>query len=103
MNSSRHSISVNKYVMFAVVLIVLLGGAYGGFYFTKQHYVDKESSEQAKNQENLICEARIQKGKTGDVKSEYFIFEQSVKQGDCEKYIDYKNLPDDTESVWLGF
>jgi len=89
--------------LFAVVLVVLIGGAYGGYYSTTQHYVNKESNEQFRNQENLICEARIQKGKTGDVKSEYFIFEQSAKQEDCEKYIDYKNLPDDTESVWLGF
>lgn len=103
MNASKYSISVNKYVMFAVVLIALIGGAYGGFYFTKQYYVNKESSEQAKSQENLICEARVQKGKTGDVKSELFIFEQSAKEEDCQKYIEYKNIPDDTETFWLGF
>ena len=89
--------------MFVVVLAALISGACGGYYFTKQHYVNKESSEQAKSQENLICEARIQKGKTGDVESELFIFEQSAKEEDCQKYIEYKNIPDDTETFWLGF
>lgn len=89
--------------MFVVVLVALIGGAYGGYYFTNQHYVNKESNEQLKNQEDLICQSEIRKGKKGDVKSEYFIFENSAKQEDCERFIEYKNLPDDTESVWLGF
>ena len=48
-------------------------------------------------------QARVQRGKTGDVKSDYFIFERSEKEDDCKKFIEYKNIPDDTEGFWLGF
>jgi hypothetical protein len=58
------------------------------------HYRAKESARLAQEEEtdpkNLICEARAQRGETGDVKSDYFIFERSAKQEDCEKFIDYK-------------
>lgn len=100
---NQNTINVNKYILVAVIVIALVGGAFGGYYYTNKHYETKESNEYVKNQENLICEARLQKGKTGDVKSEFFIFEQSAKEEDCTKYIEYKNIPDDTETFWLGF
>lgn len=101
------SISVNKHA-FAVLLVMLLGvGAFGGYHFTNQHYQEKEARELREeaetDEQNLICEARVQRGKTGDVKSDYFIFERSAKREDCEKYIQYQNIPDDTETFWLGF
>ena len=97
------SISTTKLKLILIGIILLGVGIYGGYYFTNQHYEQKESNEFSKSQENLICEARIQKGRTGDVKSEYFIFESSAKQEDCERFIEYKNIPDDTETFWLGF
>ena len=45
----------------------------------------------------------MQRGKTGEVKSDYFIFERSEKEGDCKRFIEYKNVPDDTETFWMGF
>ena len=90
-----------------LIVAALAGGSYAGFYYTSEHYKEKEASELHKEAEtdekNLICEARVQRGKTGDVKSDYFIFERSENQEDCEKFIEYKNIPDDTESFWLGF
>ena len=90
-----------------LIVAALAGGSYAGFYYTSEHYKEKEASELHKEAETdekkLICEARVQRGKTGDVKSDYFIFERSENQEDCEKFIEYKNIPDDTESFWLGF
>ena len=89
------------------MIVALAAGSYAGFYYTSQHYQNKETKELSQeaetDQKNLICEARVQRGKTGDVKSDYFIFERSAKQADCEKFIEYKNIPDDTESYWMGF
>lgn len=99
----NETISTTKLKLVALSIILLGAGIFGGYYFTNQHYEQKENNESSKNQENLICEARIQKGHTGDVKSEYFIFENSAKQEDCEKFIEYKNIPEDTETFWLGF
>lgn len=86
-----------------IVVLFLVGGGFLGYFYTDQHYEQKELNQTTKDQENLICEVRLQKGKMGDVKSDYFVFEQSAKEEDCQKFIDYKNLPDDTESFWLGF
>ena len=37
-------------------------------------------------------------GNAGDVKSDYFIFERSAEQDECDKYIEYRDiLPEDTE------
>ena len=103
----KNSISINKFLLVGLVATALAGGSYAGFYYTSQHYEAKESARLAQEEENdrknLICEVRVQRGKTGDVKSDYFIFERSAKQEDCEKFIEYKNIPDDTESFWLGF
>ena len=103
----KNSISINKFLLIGLITAALAGGSYAGFYYTSQHYEAKESARLAQEEEtdrkNLICEARVQRGKTGDVKSDYFIFERSAKQEDCEKFMEYKNIPDDTESFWLGF
>ncbi len=102
-NRMTNKITINKYLFAGLLVLLLAGGAFGGYFYTNQHYEQKELKQTTKDQENLICEVRLQKGKTGDVKSDYFIFEQSAKEEDCQKFIDYKNLPDDTESFWLGF
>ncbi len=103
----KNIISINKYLLMGLIVAALAGGSYAGFYYTSEHYKEKEASELHKEAEtdekNHICEARVQRGKTGDVKSDYFIFERSENQEDCEKFIEYKNIPDDTESFWLGF
>ncbi len=103
----KNNISINKYLLVGLIAAALAGGVYAGFYYTNQHYQNKEARalrEEAEIYEkNLICEARVQRGKTGEIKSDYFIFERSAKKEDCEKFIDYKNLPDDTEGAWLGF
>ena len=101
------AVSINKYLLVGLIAGVGALGAYAGFHYTQQHYEAKISAELSREQEvdrdNLICEARVQRGKTGEIKSEYFIFERSAKQEDCVKFIEYKNIPDDTESFWLGF
>lgn len=103
----KNIISINKYLLVGLIVAALAVGSYTSFYYTSEHYKEKEASELRKEAEtdekNLICEARVQRGKTGDIKSDYFIFERSAKQEDCEKFIDYKNVPDNTESFWLGF
>ena len=102
----KNNISINKFLLIGLIAAALAGGSYAGSYYTSQHYETKESARLAQEEEtdrkNLICEARVQRGKTGDVKSDYFIFERSAKQEYCEKFIEYKNIPDDTESFWLG-
>jgi len=103
----KNTISINKYFLVGLMAAALAGGSYAGFYYTSEHYKEKEAVELRKeaetDQKNLICEARVQRGKTGDVKSDYFIFERSEKEDDCKKFIEYKNIPDDTEGFWLGF
>ena len=102
----KNNISINKFLLIGLIAAALAGGSYAGFYYTSQHYEAKESARLAQEEEtdrkNLICEARVQRG-GGEIKSEYFIFERSAKQSDCNKFIDYKNIPDDTEGAWLGF
>ena len=103
----KSGISINKYLLVGLIVAALTGGSYAGFYYTSQHYEAIESARLAQEEEidrkNLICEARVQRGKTGDVKSDYFIFERSEKEDDCKRFIEYKNIPDDTEGFWLGF
>ncbi len=103
----KNNISINKFLLIGLITAALAGGSYAGFYYTSQHYEAKESArlaqEEKTDRKNLICEARVQRGKTGDVKSDYFISERSKKEDDCKKFIDYKNIPDDTEGVWMGF
>lgn len=98
---------INKRLLIIFVAVSLGLGAYAGHSYTKQHYEAKMNAELVKEQEtderNLICEARVQRGNTGDIKSDYFIFERSAKDEDCKKFIDYKNIPDDTEYFWMGF
>ena len=103
----KNVVSVNKYLLASLIIAALAVGSYAGFYYTNQHYQSKEAKELSQeaetDQKNLICEARDQRGKIGDVKSDYFIFERSEKQEDCERFIEYKNISDDTESYWMGF
>ena len=103
----KNAITINKYLLVFLIAAALVAGTYAGFYYTNQHYLGKEemtlSQETETDQKNLICEARVQRGKTGEVISDYFIFERSAQQEDCERYIDYKNIPDDTETFWMGF
>lgn len=103
----KNVISINKYLLIGLIVTALAGGSYAGFYYTSQYYKEKETSELSREAEtdkdNLICEARLQRGRTGDIKTDYFIFERSAKQEDCERFIEYKNVPDNTESFWLGF
>lgn len=103
----KNTISINKYILVGLITAALAGGSYAGFYYTSEHYKEKEASELRKEAEtdekNLICEARIQRGKTGDIKSDYFIIERSAKEEDCKRFIEYKNMPDDTEGFRLGF
>lgn len=100
-------ISINKYFLSGLIIAALVGGSYAGFYYTAEHYKEKEAGalrkEAETDEKNLICEARVQRGKTGDVESDYFIFERSAKQEDCENFIKYKNIPDNTESFWMGY
>ena len=103
----KNSISINKFLLVGLIVAALAGGSYAGFYYTSQHYEAKESArltqEEETDRKNLICEARVQRGKNGDIKSDYFIFERSEKENDCKRFIEYKNMPDDTEGFWLGF
>lgn len=103
----KNAISVNKYLLIGLIIVAIVGGYYSGYHYASQQYEDKEQSTLAQDEEidkkNLICEARVQRGKTGDIKSQYFIFERSEKREDCKQFIEYKNIPDDTESVWMGF
>ena len=103
----KNSISINKFLLVGLIAAAIASGSYAGFYYTNQHYEAKESArltqEEETDRKNLICEARVQRGKTGDVKSDYFIFERSEKEDDCKRFIEYKNIPDDTEGFWLGF
>lgn len=103
----KNNISINKFLLVGLIAAALAGGSYAGFYQTSQHYEAKESAKLTQEEEtdrnNLICEARVQRGKTGDIKSDYFIFERSEKEDDCKRFIEYKNIPDDTEGFWLGF
>ncbi len=102
----NNMISINKYLMVGLIVAALAGGTYMGYHYTKEHYEAQETARLTKEEDvdrkNLICEARLQRG-GGEIKSEYFIFERSAEQDDCKKFIDYKNIPDDTEGVWLGF
>lgn len=102
----KNIISINKYIVIGLVIVGLAAGSYAGFYFTDQHYQGVESKrladEEKHNRENVLCRAEVMRGKRGEVKSEYYIFEQSEEQENCERLIDY-NVPDDTEAVWMGF
>lgn len=102
----KNIISINKYILIGLIIAGLIVGSYAGFYYTSQHYQDAESrrlaDEEKHNRENVFCRAEVMRGERGEVKSKYYILEQSEKQEDCEKLVDY-NVPDDTETVWLGF
>lgn len=102
----KNVISINKYILISFVIAGLAAGSYAGFYFTKQHYQGVENKrladEEKHNRDNVLCRAEVMRGERGEVKSQYYILEQSEKQEDCQKLVDY-NVPNDTETLWLGF
>lgn len=103
----ENQISINKFLLTALIVAAILIGATGSYFYTSNQYEIREEAQLQQDEEldtrNLICEARVQRGKTGEVKSEFFIFERSAEESDCSRYIEYKNIPEDTESVWMGF
>jgi hypothetical protein len=102
----KNSISINKYLLAGTIIAVMAISAYGGWYFTNSHYQTGEDKRLADkkqhNRDNVLCSTEVMRGKRGEVKSEYYIFERSAKQETCEKFVNY-NVPEDTETVWMGF
>lgn len=102
----KNNISINKYLLAGAIAVTIAISVYGGWYFTNNYYQEAESrrlaDEEQHNRDNVLCRAEVMRGKRGEVKSKYYIFERSEKQETCEKFINY-NVPDDTETVWMGF
>jgi len=99
---NSHKTTINTYLLVIIVIISLGLVGFGTYHYTAKYYQDKSLKEFTTSQQNLICQARIQKGHTGDIKTDYFVNETSSKQDDCAKYINYKNLPSDTQYFWVG-
>ena len=102
----KNTISRNKYLLIGVIVDVMALGTYGDWYFTNNYYQTAEdkqlADEEQHNRDNVLCSTEVLRGKRGEVKGAYYIFERSKKQETCEKYINH-NVPDDTETVWMGF
>lgn len=93
-----------KFGLVAVSILLTLfmfSGAFLGYFYTNQRYVQKELKQNLANNPDIYCRTQISKGESGEVKSQYFIYEQSQSEEGCEKFIEYKNLPEDTESFSL--
>jgi hypothetical protein len=83
--------------LFIILFLLTLGlGLFSGYYYTNKYDENKENEKLAEDERKLVCEVRIQKGQ-GDVRSRLSVFEHY----DCDPYINYKNLPADTEHFGL--
>lgn len=102
----RDKISISKYVLILVLLATLFVGGFIGWYFTHDRYQNSEQARLAEEdrhqRQDVLCSVELMRGKRGDVKSDYYILEQSEKQETCEQFINY-NVPSDTEIYWLGY
>jgi len=78
--------------LLTVVILVVIGVVAGGLGY--KVFIEKPPKEEAADT-GLLCKAKVRKGKIGDVRSEYFISENHS----CDKYIDYKDMPEDTEII----
>jgi predicted membrane protein len=96
--SKKRALPLIIAIIISLLLVVSISSAYSGYSLAKNHFETKESESLSKEQEGLICSSELRKGHIGDIKSEYHIIEQH----DCSKYMEYKNLPDDTEITQIN-
>lgn len=85
-------LETNKKVEITQLLLIILSlFAIIGLVSTYLYLTDDLALKRKNTSEDYECRTEVVK----NVKGKYFVFED----GECIKYIDYKNLPDETE-VW---
>jgi|GEM_PF-1099230 len=96
--------AMNKIVKILPILMALVVGGYLGYYFTNNHYVQKEASKN-KTEYTAICRLELRDGNKGDVKERYIALLEyrNIDGGKefCEEYTPTKYLPDNTKGVSL--
>ena len=101
----KNTISLNKYLLIGVIVGVMALGAYGGWYFTNNHYQTAEdkrlADEERHNRDNVLCSTEVMRGNAERLRA-IIIFSSVARNKRLAKYINY-NVPDDTETVWMGF
>ncbi len=87
----------DKTRLWVVALIALTAGGFGGYYFTNQHSL----AEEVKSHHNVLCEAQVIAG--GGNRNKLSVIERYASKGDCDQFIEYKNIPDDASIFGWSF
>jgi len=96
---------MEKLVKALPIIITLAVGVYLGYFFTSNHYTQKEANKN-KTEYTAICRLELRDGNRGDVKEKYIaLLEYRTGDGGmefCERYMPTDSLPDDTNGMSLG-
>lgn len=96
---------MNKIIKVLPSLIALAVGGYLGYFFTNNHYLQKEAKEN-KTEYTAICRLELRDGNNGDVKEKYIALLEyrNVTGGKefCQEHTPTKYLPDDTHGTSLN-
>lgn len=96
-------ISMEKFVKSLPIVIALAAGVLLGYFFTNQHYVQKEASD-SKTEYTAICRLELRDGNKGDVKEKYIALLEYRGDSEefCKQHMPVDSLPDDTNITSLN-
>lgn len=96
-------IGMEKFVKSLPVIIALVAGGFLGYFFTNQHYVQKEASD-TKTEYTAICRLELRDGNKGDVKEKYIALLEYRGDSEefCKQHMPVDSLPDDTNVTSLN-
>lgn len=94
---------MEKFVKSLPVIIALVVGAYLGYFFTSNHYTQKEASN-SKTEYTAICRLELRDGDRGDVKEKYIALLEYRGDSEefCKQHMPVDSLPDDTNITSLN-
>lgn len=94
---------MEKLVKSLPVIMALAVGIFLGYFFTNNHYMQKEASRD-KTDYTAICRLELRDGNKGDVKEKYIaLLEYRGDSKDfCDEHMPLDKLPDDTNATSLN-
>jgi len=94
---------MEKLVKSLPVIIALAVGIFLGYFFTNNHYTQKEATSD-KTDSTAICRLELRDGNKGDVKEKYIALLEyrSDSKEFCDEHMPLDSLPNDTNATSLN-